>query len=230
MRECAVKPVLIAAAIAAVAAAACGQDDVTLPEMSAGACGPWYASSDGDAEAIFVFSEGQTCPCFVWESVRLGPQGVEPNTYINLGEVYLPAKHGNSQALASKWGVEEARALVLAVSAEGCSNCPTVLGDIAAKKSEFEDAGALMMGVCRHTMSDQEEVLPLEDADQVLVSTDSWPEVWHRTNDAEKHLPLINEYPQAAVIRLSDMKVIEFPAASMDADYLLALVQNIDQH
>jgi hypothetical protein len=218
---------LVAVAATLLLAIACGQDDLTFPELSSGGeCGAWYANADGGVDSTYVFKKGETCPCFVWESVRIGSVGGEPNTYINIGELFLKTKHGNAQALQDEWGVSEPKALVLVISAKACPYCPSTISDVVAMRAEFESSGALMVGVCRNTMG-SDDVLSLEEADQILVDDDFWPEDLHRTNDAERHLLLVNAFPQAAVIRLSDMKIVFHDA--IIPDQLLAIVQNIDQ-
>ncbi len=223
----------------AVIVSACGQDNITLPDGGGGGttgeCGSWYPGGGGDAGADYQFAEGSTLPCFVWESVRIGPMGAEPNTYINVGELYLMAKNNDTAMLQAKFGIDEARALVIAISAENCSTCVDLTGALADDKDELEALGAVMVGVCRHDFFDtsMETVLTMEEADEVLIEEDKWLEGWHRTNDAEGHLdPSDSIYPKLAVIRLSDMKVVEMGTG---ADYpdevphpLITLLQGLD--
>jgi hypothetical protein len=223
-----------------VIVSACGQDNITLPDGGGGGttgeCGSWYPGGGGDAGGDYQFAEGSTLPCFVWESVRIGPKGAEPNTYINVGELYLMAKNNDSTMLQAKFGIDEARALVVAVSAEECSNCPVLMGKLAELEDDLEALGAVMVGVCRHNFFDtsMETNLTMEEADEVLLNEDGWLEDWHRTNDAERHMDLADGiYPKLAVIRLSDMKVVDIGTG---ADYpvdqipfpLIPLLEGLD--
>lgn len=228
-------------ALVALLGAGCAQERITLPDgggtTTTGECGGSYPGSQvdggvGDAGMSYGFGVGETAPCAIWESVRVGAQGAEPNTHINLGELFLQAKLGESELLEAKWGVAEARAIVIAVSALNCGTCPDLLGEngLAGLHEELDAAGAVMIGVCRHDLYDVDvpkTVLTLEEADEVLIGEDGWLEEWHRTNDQEMWLPLIDLYPQWAVIRVSDMQVVEW-TTGVDADQVLSLVQNID--
>ena len=220
-----------------VIVSACGQDNITLPDGGGGTtgeCGSWYPGGGGDAGGDYQFAQGSTLPCFVWESVRIGPKGADPNTYINVGELYLMAKNNDTAMLQAKFGIDEARALVIAISSEQCSTCPVLMGKLADDKDQLEALGAVMVGVCRHNFIDIEKYLTMEDADEVLLGEDGWLEDWHRTNDAEGHLdPSDGIYPKLAVIRLSDMKVVEIGTGT---DYpvdeipfpLITLLQGLD--
>ena len=85
--------------IVVLALSGCGQDDITLPDAGSsaavGECGAWYPGGGGDGGATYGFDVGDTLPCFVWESVRIGEQGDVPNAYLSMGEL-LP--HGRARA------------------------------------------------------------------------------------------------------------------------------------
>lgn len=225
-------------ALAATLGAGCAQEKIELPEgggtTTTGACPGSYPGNEadggaGDAGAAYGFGVGETAPCAVFESVRVGAQGAEPNTHINLGELFLQAVHGEEELLETKWGIAEAKALVFAVSAENCGNCPELIGGLAARRTELEAAGAAMIAVCRYELGYflDEDILTLEDADRILLEDDGWLEDWHRTNDPDKFLPLTEIYPQWLVVRVSDMQVMGF-AENADAAAVLTLVEGID--
>lgn len=216
---------------------ACGQDNITLPDGGGGGtigeCGSWYPGGGGDAGADYQFAQGFTLPCFVWESVRIGPVGAEPNTYLNIGDLYLMAKNDDTAMLQAKFGIDEARALVVAISSEQCTNCPVLMGALAAAQDQLETLGAVMVGVCRHNFFDtsMETILTMEEADTVLLDDDGWLEDWHRTNDVERHMDLSDGiYPKLAVIRLSDMKVVEIGTGAdyPTVDPLITILQGLD--
>ena len=185
--------------IVVLALSGCGQDDITLPDAGSsaavGECGAWYPGGGGDGGVTYGFDVGDTLPCFVWESVRIGEQGDEPNAYLSMGELYLMAAHEQTDLLQAKFGLDEAKSLVIAISAMSCSQCPDFLGAIVDLEGELNQLGAIPIGVCRHDLNDLETPLSLETADNVLLNHDHWPEDWYRTNDAEYLLPSVPPSP-----------------------------------
>lgn len=192
----------------------CGQDDVTLPDQTggnAGECGSWYPGGDtaDDAGTVYSFAEGEILPCFVWESVGKGPVTGAPTTYLNMGEIFLQYKHGDLAALQSKFGdgIDDPRAIVLAISAFNCGTCPGFMTDLSQNRDALEGAGAILVGVARSDTSES-NWLDFETADELLVD-EGWDEDLHRTNDEERHLGTLgNIYPQVAVIDLETMTTI----------------------
>jgi hypothetical protein len=223
---------------AAVLALGCAQEKITLPESggttTTGACPGSYPGNEadggaGDAGASYAFEVGETAPCAVFESVRVGEVGAEPNTHINLGELFLQAAHGESDLLEAKWGIDEAKAIVIAASARNCTNCPALIGGLADNQAALEAAGAVMIALCRYELGyyTDDKILTLDEADEILVDEDGWLEEWHRSNDPDKLVPLTEVYPQWFVIRVSDMRVIDFNEND-DFEGILSLVQSID--
>ncbi|MDD5308989.1 MAG: hypothetical protein PHU25_16875 [Deltaproteobacteria bacterium] len=181
--------------------AACGQDEITLPPEGGGGggeCGAWYpggGDAGADGGASYAVKEGSTFGCYVWESARRNGE----DTYINTGEIYLAANRGDSGR----------KSLVIVVGARNCTACKALVEAIAPRKAEFEDKGALMVGLCRSDLTDPGVRLTLDEAEDVLVGGDGWPADWYVTNDAERHLPpeLDVLVPWVVVVRLKDMSV-----------------------
>ncbi len=207
--------IIIGMAIVTMLATGCGQDDVTLPDQvgaSGGACGAWYPGGDVeiDGGTIYNFVEGEIIPCFVWESVRVGPQGADPNAYINMGELHLQYKHGKIDEIQDKYsdGIADPRAIVLSVSALNCAACQSYISSIATWRDTLEDDGAILIGVARSDVSEA-EWLDMEEADELILD-EGWPEDLHRTNDAERHLGTLgNIYPMTAIIDLETMTLLK---------------------
>jgi hypothetical protein len=225
--------ILFGGACVVLATLGCGQQDVVLPEQSGGAageCGPWYpaggdagveetGSDDGDSDNEgegFAYEIGSTLPCFVWESVRVGPTGPEPNTYINMGEVYLQSEWGAIDDFQAKWGagVVEPNWILLVLVASVCPSCESYVNDIMDHRADFESRGVAIVGVARSYDLDNTVDLTFEEAEDLLMhdgfedNTDL-----HRTNDEERYLganaTMPSGYPQMGLIRIEDMKVID---------------------
>jgi len=213
--------ILIAAALLA---AACGQDEVTLPDQDgggAGACGAWYPGGDaqGDAGVDYAFNVGEIIPCFVWESVRGGAEGDEYDTYINMGELYLQHEHGAVDEIREKYsdGVQDPKAVVLAISAENCAACAAFIASLDAWREDLEAAGAVLIGVARSDVSES-NWLDLDGADELLLS-EGWPDDLLRTNDAERHLGTLgNIYPMTAIIDLETMTLLALDSGQLFFD------------
>jgi hypothetical protein len=187
--------------VPAMLLAACGQDGITLPDAGQGGggeCGPWYpgggdAGADGGAD--YAVEQGKTLGCWVWESARRNAE----DTYINVGEIYLAASRGDSGN----------KSLVIVVGSRNCTECQALVEAIVPRKDDFEDKGALMVGLCRSDLVDPGARLSLDEAEDVLVDQDGWPADWYLTNDQERHLPPQFDVlvPWVVVVRLSDMSV-----------------------
>jgi hypothetical protein len=219
--------------IAALGVSSCAQEDIVLPDLggsvAAGECSAAYPGGT-ELDTIYGNIEGDTFPCLVWESVRVGEGGDEPNTFIDARALYLQAKNGESEVLQSKWGVAAPTALIIMISTEPCAECTKLTAGLVDRRDELEAAGAVLVGVCRDTLSEQD--IDLGQADAVLLESDGWLPDWHRTNDAEHFLELGSSFPQVIAVRLRDMLVVHSTAGIQgsgggDADDLLALVEDI---
>lgn len=187
----------------------CGQDEVKFPDMETkgGVCGEWYPGDYGspDAgvdqeeylEAIFAVEEGAIFPCAVWESARLANEDM----FINVGQIYLEAKHG----------VIESRSIVIVISAEHCPTCSVLISAMAKRVSDFEDAGALMIGMARRNLiaSPDNPDFNLEKACEVLEDEGWSKENWYCINDEEDYLPTTFDtaVPWVVVVSVKDMMV-----------------------
>ncbi len=204
----------------------CGQEDVVLPDMvggaSAGECGGWYPGGGGDAGAgdEFGIEEGKILPCLVWESAREGRQ----DTYINVGDVYLGAKHGET----------DTKAIVLVVSARNCPACGVLMSAIETMSDEFDAAGAMMVAMARRDLQGvaEEPDFPLNEAEQVL-EHEGWPvDQWFVINDAEGYLERTYDVgtPWVIVVDVKSMEVRsvsneEFSPSMAGAEKLLQFVK-----
>lgn len=208
---------------------ACGQEDAVFPEpgtASGGQCGAFYPggeNTDSDAdtasetESPYGMEEGKLFPCAVWESARLAGK----NTYINIGEEYLAAKHGKSSR----------KFVVVVVSAEGCSQCALLIRQMTERTDEFDDAGALMIGMARSVLGGDGPDLTLDEAAQTLAG-ERWPmDRWYVINDQEYYFNESFEAnnPWVVVVSLADMKIVrlgndDFPASSQGVSDLLAIL------
>jgi hypothetical protein len=185
--------------LSALLITACDQTEASFPDYtngSGGECGSWYPGSDvdGGSSSSYAVAEGETFPCFVWESARLN----HTSTWINVGELFL----------GGKYGAIDAKAIVIPVTGSECSGCYELIQAFAARKAEFESA-AVMMAIC-HGGITAETPFSLEEAEATLIEQDGWPADWLLTNDIEEHFPIV-EYqglPWMVVVRLSDMKVM----------------------
>lgn len=225
---------LAAAALLAVTALGCGQEDAVFPDAGAGAgsgaCGPWYpggATGDGgvdsgdpdDLPGVFGVEEGKTFPCLVWESARLDHRP----TYVNMGEEYLAAAHGKTAT----------KAIVVIVSARNCSNCATLMSAMAGRADALEEAGALPIAVARRIFmgSPEDPDLTLEEAEEAL-GDEGWPlDRWVVTNDEEHHLSrsFDEANPWTIVVRVRDMRVMSVSnqAFSPNDEGVRALIEYI---
>jgi hypothetical protein len=211
------------AAAAALLAAACGQDEVTLPDpegAEVGECGAWYPGGAEDSGVIYGSAEGDTLPCFVWDSVRAGEQIPSPdpatyaNAYLSMGEIFLKAREPEMSALLeAQFGVDEAKAVIFFVVADQCSGCPELLERLAASLPEMREDHAIAIGVASFDAADSDPnaaAMSLADADDLLVS-DGFDESLYRTNDPEHYLgasgSFAEGFPQIIGVRLRDMAV-----------------------
>jgi hypothetical protein len=177
----------------------CGQQEVLLPEnpdCSAGtSCGSWYPTSGSDGGAA-GFDEGETFPCLVWESARQNGG----DTFLNVGEEYLKAKHSKSTI----------RAMVLILSAGGCPSCTSLIYAMQKRIADFEAKGALVVGIIWRDLSGADLDYDLDKAEETLVEQEFWPAAnWPLTNDEEEHLrdPFQEGFPRILVIQMADMQV-----------------------
>ncbi|MCP4674231.1 MAG: hypothetical protein GY854_01670 [Deltaproteobacteria bacterium] len=206
--------------------AACGQEDVVLPDMgggvSAGECGAWYPGGGGDAGTgdEFGIEKDKIFPCAVWESAREGGQ----DTYINVGDVYLGSKHAESAA----------KAIVIVVSARNCPTCGTLMSAIESIGDEFDAAGAMMIAMARRDLKGNPEDpdFPISEAELVL-DHEGWPvEKWFVINDAEGYLERTYDVgtPWTIVVDVKSMVVRsvsneEFSPSIAGAEKLLQFVK-----
>lgn len=177
----------------------CGQQEVLLPEnpdCSKGSnCGAWYPTAESDGGAA-GFDEGETFPCLVWESVRQNGG----DTFLNVGEEYLKAKHSKSAI----------RSMVLILSAGGCPSCTSLIYAMQKRIADFEASGALVIGIIWRDLSGADLDYDLDKAERILVEQEFWPAAsWPLTNDEEEHLrdQFQEGFPRILVIQLPAMQV-----------------------
>ena len=224
----------------------CAQEDIDLPDAGTGGggeCGSWYPGSSGDGGVVYGYNEGDTLPCFLWESVRIHEKGEIPNTYLSMSGINLMYQKQDlettQQEILAKFGIAgPIRSLLFAVSARNCPACQELLPEISALKDQFHAAGTIMVGVAFSDLQ-AEGYLELDESEEVLLSIFGdmeWREEWHRTNDAEHYLDIFDSFPNVIVIRLSDMKVIlNTPSSASvlsnphDLSPLIDLVNRIDE-
>ncbi len=213
----------------ALPAASCGQDEVEFPVSKNGAearCGDWYPGwgddTDSAAGDIYGVTEGKTFDCAVWRSVQLGG---EP-TYLNFGELHLAHAYGRSPY----------DSVVIIVSAEDCPSCSLLIRAMVERAEEFEEAGAMMIGMARRRLGAPAGAadFDLEKAVRVL-EEERWPtDVWYATNDPEHVLDQsFDEFtPWVIIINLEDMSVRvaannRFAAGPGGVSQMLALLEEI---
>jgi hypothetical protein len=211
---------------------ACGQEEIAFPSQRAGIsgeCGAYYPgsretdteeSADTDEESPYGMAQGKLFPCAVWESARLAGQ----DTYINIGEQYLATKHG----------VSDRRSVVVVVSAEGCSQCALLIRHMAERADEFDEAGALMIGMARSVLGGAGPDFTLDEAAATLAA-ERWPMArWHIINDEEYYFDASFESnnPWLVVVSLADMRIVSlgndtFPANASGVSKLLTLLTSL---
>lgn len=182
--------------LTAFLAAACGQDGVVFPDGGSTECGAWYPGSGSDAgtENEIGLKKGNVFPCVVWESARID----KSDTYINIGEEYLKAKHNSDNTN---------RAIVFFVSADNCPNCVLLSNKIAGSAQELTEAGARLIGVAYTDAGNASVQLSLEEAESIL-EHEQWPMQFPVANDQEENLRGVSQFfPQLIVVRMSDMKI-----------------------
>ena len=196
----------------------CGQDRVVIPDRAEGSiCGDWYPGgerAENDTMGSFGMSPGDTFPCLVFETARLAGE----DTYINMGDLYLGSKHGET----------DTRAVVIIIGADNCPACAVLIEEITSMANAFDAAGALMIGAAWCDNIDATDCdFDLDRAETVLKYEGWLIERWLITNDQEGHLrpSFSSVYPTAIVVELKNMKVRAVENAPDAAD-LLALVQS----
>lgn len=179
----------------------CGQEDAVFPDTgptgSAGVCGDWYPGAEEAAQDTYGMEEGKILPCPVWRSARLDGQ----DTYINIGDEYLKSSEG----------VGGPSSIVIVVSAERCTNCSQLILAMVKRKAEFDDAGALMIGMARRDLLGlpEDPDFDLDKAAEVL-ENEGWPvKTWYVINDAEHYFNTAYDEatPWTVVIDTADMVV-----------------------
>jgi hypothetical protein len=210
------------AAAALIGFAGCGQEDVTLPAQQGadvGECGEWYPGGEADAGAIYGPAIGDTLPCFVWESVRRGPQESHPadpdayaDAYLSMGELYLKSRTpGMSDLLEAQFGTTNARGLLFVVAANNCGTCPKLMSATTSSEDELLAEGIIPIGAASFdSNSDSSAAMDLVSADDIMVG-DGLDESLLRTNDPEHFLgerSSFDAFPYVIGVRLSDMRVM----------------------
>ncbi|MBW2459410.1 MAG: hypothetical protein JRI68_33265 [Deltaproteobacteria bacterium] len=187
----------------------CPQEDIELPDMgggAAGTCGAWYPGdcSDAGTDDCYGLAEGSIFPCAVWESARLAGD----DTFINLGDVHLEAKHGTAGP----------KAIVIVVSAENCPSCTSLINAMTTKVTEFADAGAMMIGMARRDLlaDPTNEDFDLDKAESTL-RAEKWPtNDWHVINDEEDYLDTSFDVNTPWVILIGTKDMVVESAANDD--------------
>jgi hypothetical protein len=179
---------------------ACPQEDIELPATGggggSGACGEWYPGDCGDAGGdCYSVEEGAVFPCAVWESARLAGE----DTYLNIGDVHLEAKHGGAGP----------KAIVIVVSAENCPSCALLISAMGDRVGDFGDA--LVIGMARRNLlgDSAEEDFDLDKAETTL-RAEKWPtDDWYVINDEEDYLDTSFDVntPWVIVVGTADMVV-----------------------
>ncbi|MBW2276593.1 MAG: hypothetical protein JRF63_03815 [Deltaproteobacteria bacterium] len=195
-------------AIGTLVIVGCGQDEAEFPDdtTAGGECGPWYpgggggadAGVDGGAEANYAVEEGAIFPCAVWDSAMLDGE----DTFINVGQIYLEAKHG----------VTDTKAIVIVIGAENCPSCSTLISAMTERIPDFEAAGALMIGMARRDLQGvpEDPDFTMDKAYEVLEAED-WPvDQWYSISDEENYIPVSFDVapPWLIIVRVSDMIVM----------------------
>lgn len=189
---------------AALSAGGCGQEEVEFPATQgrgSARCGDWYPGSgddtDSSGEDLYGVAEGRTFDCAVWRSVELDEQP----TYVNFGELHL----------AHTFGQSPYDSVVIVVSAEDCPSCSLLIRAMVERMEEFEEAGAMMIGMARRRLGAPagDPDFDLERAVRAL-EEERWPtEAWYATNDPEHVLDeSFDEFtPWVIIVALEDMSV-----------------------
>jgi hypothetical protein len=194
----------------------CGQSEMVIPDSASwnGACGEWYPGGQ-DTSSSYAFSQDEILPCAVFESARLEGE----DTYINVGDFYLDAKHGLSDRTAA----------VFVVGAENCPSCAVLIQDLVDRADEIDDAGAVMIDATFCDNLDHTDCnFDLDRAEAVALS-EGWPgERWLITNDEEGYIrPLYQDsFPTIITARLSDMKVVSVDRLP-SADNLMKVLSDL---
>jgi len=225
------------AALAGLAAAGCGQDEIEGPEPGSSGevseCGGFYpgeVSPDGDSDeddladagVSYGSALGETLPCFVWTSVRSGEhvEGADPatyaNAYLSMPEIYLKSENPDmSPLLEAQFGVTEANAILFAVVAFNCSGCPAFLEKTLASKAALAAAGIIPIGVASFSTSEDEanpDAMDLVAADDILEG-EGLDATFYRSNDPEHYVGTYSDFdatgfPTLVLVRVRDMKVV----------------------
>lgn len=210
----------------------CGQDEIAFPPQRAGnsgECGAYYPgsrdtdteeSADAEKESPYGMAQDKIFPCAVWESARLAGE----DTYINIGEQYLATKHG----------VSDRRSVVVVVSAEGCSQCALLIRHMVERADEFDESGALMIGMARSVLGGDGPDFSLDEAAATLAA-ERWPmSRWHVINDEEYYFDASFESnnPWLVVVSLADMRIVSlgndtFSANASGVTKLLSLLSSL---
>ncbi|MCK9462351.1 MAG: hypothetical protein M0R80_22225 [Proteobacteria bacterium] len=240
-----------AIAVSAAGLALCGcQDDITLPEVGGadvGECGAFYpGGGDPDAGIVYGAEPGDTLPCFVWTSVRLGapdPDIEDPaeyaNAYLSMPEIFLKSEDAAmSGFLEAQFQVSQARIILFAIASTSCGTCPDLMQAVVSSEGELFDHGIVPIGVLSFDLNDQTttEAWDLITADAQLLD-DGFDEALYRTNDPEHYLgdrSAFEAFPYIVAVRVSDMAVavkglgtdyVEYPGKTFKVDELVAAVE-----
>ena len=198
---------------------ACDQSTVHFADESSGngACGPWYpGGGDLDSGPGFDIEEGAVFPCLVWESVRQHKE----DTWLNIGDVYLSAKHGDISA----------KALVIVKVGLSCAGCHDLVVALSKRQADLEPVAAML--ALTHGDAFYPDIAPLAEVESVIVDDEGWPAQWYLTNDAENHFSdsRLVGIPWVTVVSLKDMRVISSSNsrfAASNVDELIALIKGL---
>ncbi len=198
-------------AVLAVITFACGQENVVLPDISfgSGECGPWYPGGGDNADSgVYGIKEGKIFPCAVWEKARLNHQ----DTFINIGQEYLNAKHGKSNA----------KAVVIVVSSKGCTNCMKLISALNDRADDFDQAGAIMIAMARRVFrgSPDDPDLSIEQVDNVLLEEGWLVDRWPVINDEEHYFDTSfdDATPWIAVVDIENMMAMSVSLYTFSPD------------
>jgi hypothetical protein len=184
----------------------CGQEEAEFPETNAYTCGSWYPGGgggadggvDGGTDDPYAVEEGAIFPCDVaWDSAMLAGA----DTFINVSQIYLEAKHG----------LTDTRAIVIVVGAEHCPTCGTLMTAMSEQVPAFNATNSVMIAMARR---DLQGVADAPDFDMAtaydVLANEGWPvDQWYSINDEEDYIPTSVDVgpPWVIIVSVKDMVV-----------------------
>ena len=210
--------ILILLSVASVVVLACDQSMVQFPDADGGdqSCGSWYPGSEADSGIEYAIETDAIFPCLVWESVRRNHE----DTWLNIGELYLSAKHGEISA----------KALIIAKVGVSCVACHYLVVELGNARQRLEPHAVMV--ALTHGNAIYPEVISLDEAESIIVAQEGWPANWYLTNDLENHFSE-SEFvgiPWVTVVNLETMRVLNSSNSTFSAsnvDELVSLVENL---